>query len=118
MVSVDIPDLPLADNMTILSRVAEVTGHKSLYSLRPYIALGWKELNIFSDIEDAISADDSIRSAVRQMDTTAAQIRHCTDSDNRKNLMLEVDTQATRLAEMLKEFYLNHTHRTYAKSHA
>ncbi|WP_368622633.1 tyrosine-type recombinase/integrase [Paraburkholderia sp. BR13444] len=111
MISVDIPDLPLTDNMTILGRVAELTGHKSLYSLRPYIALGWKELNIFADIEDAISANDSIRAAVRHIETLSSQITDAEDEVGRKNVMMDIDIQAKRLTGMLKEFYRNHSQR-------
>jgi len=100
----NIGGLPITDDTMILGRLVELTGRKTLASLRPYIDLGWKELDVFSSIDSAIASDDAIRSAIHRLDQLCVEIANTEDKIKAHRILLEVDEITKRLVELKNAF--------------
>jgi integrase len=100
----NVTGLPFTDDTVILGRLVELTGRKTMTSLRPYLREGWKELDVFSSIETAVASDDSIRSVLRRFDQIAIEISNTESVREAHRLLLELDAITKRLIELKNAF--------------
>ncbi|MFM0640948.1 tyrosine-type recombinase/integrase [Paraburkholderia metrosideri] len=103
----DITGLPFTDDTMILGRLVELTGRKTIASLRPYLKEGWKELDVFSSIDSAIASDDSIRSVLHRLEQLSVEIANTKDTGEVHRILLDVDKITKRLIELKNAFQGN-----------
>lgn len=56
-----------SDYMTILTKVAQITGHKRPESLKPYIHLAWEELGAFDTVQAAVKIHAMLLTVVNDL---------------------------------------------------
>jgi integrase len=95
-------DITATDNATILGRLIELTGQKSLRSVKHYISLGFKELGIFDDVDETIELDRDLHAlshALRRL-----RDDHTILDDDKLKAIRECEVQLSDLSQRLQLF--------------
>jgi integrase len=96
-------DVTVTDNATILGRLIELTGQKSLRSAKHYISLGFKELGVFDDVDATIELDRDLRALAHAIRRVREDHTFIDESEKLKAIN-ECETQLSELSQRLQTF--------------
>ncbi|WP_164840472.1 MULTISPECIES: tyrosine-type recombinase/integrase [Collimonas] len=98
--------LIMVDQITILTRVATITGHADPLSLLPYIDLGWDYLGVFKPIEKASQIARFINESAVHV-RTLGKIARTKTSITKAELVASVATQLDELEARIRRLLEN-----------
>jgi integrase len=81
-----IHSLNQADYSTILAKVASITGHSKIESLRPYIDLAWRELGAFDSVDASIRLVTMMQGVVLELAPSLEKIKQASLAERERYL--------------------------------